>query len=64
MQCQQNQQVVAFEIASVSTETYTEESRDDIKSSHDTPPKTKQATLLETWLQVSVTASIDMLLNK
>ncbi len=53
VKCQRNQQAVASDNAAVSTETYSEESHDDIKSSHDTPPKTKQATFLETWLQVS-----------
>lgn len=53
IQCQhQQQQVVASDAASVSADTYSEESRDDVtKSSHDTPPKAKQATMLETWLQ-------------
>lgn len=49
--CQRKQQAVASDNAPVSTETYSEESHDDVKSSHDTPPKTKQATFLETWLQ-------------
>ncbi len=52
VKCQRKQQAVASDKASVSTETYSEESHDDVKSSHDIPPKTKQATFLETWLQV------------
>lgn len=60
VQCQQKQQVAASEVASVSNETYTEESGDEIKSSHDTPPKTKQATLLETWLQASFAFTMDI----
>lgn len=44
----------ASDTLSTSEETYSEESLDDvIKSSRDTPPKAKQATVLETWLQVN-----------
>lgn len=44
---------VAADTPSVAEQTYSEESRDDvIKSSRDSPPKAKQATVLETWLQV------------
>ena len=48
----QQQQAVAPEAVSGGTDTYKSESHDEIKSSHDQPPKAKQATVLETWLQV------------
>lgn len=44
---------VASETPSIAKQTYSEESQDGvIKSSRDSPPKAKQATFLETWLQV------------
>ena len=51
----------ASDTLSTSQETYSEESRDDvIKSSQDTPPKAKQATVLETWLRVGfIVKSLD-----
>lgn len=43
---------VASETPSIAKQTYSEESQDGvIKSSRDSPPKAKQATFLETWLQ-------------